>query len=252
MLLIGVATLFGGCKDDDGVSTQNSDTNGGGNIATDVPEAFKNIYGATDMYLDGEYVVIKTTGIPDHKSPYYQNTQWSDMYEAYSGNNPAWNQNPNRISATNATYRIPLNPVEVSSGNQSTNLGAIGVSLNGVAFFNQYAGPNNQKLTDEINSFDQYNGHPQQQGQYHYHVEPLWLTAKRGKSALLGFLLDGFPVYGPMENGVAVSESDLDNFHGHKHATDEYPDGIYHYHVTDQDPYINGDGYKGTPGTVTR
>jgi hypothetical protein len=65
-------------------------------------------------------------------------------------------------------------------------------------------------------------------------------------------LLDGFPVYGPMENGAAVNNADLDVYHGHSHATAEYPDGIYHYHITSTDPYINGDGFYGTAGTVTQ
>jgi hypothetical protein len=68
----------------------------------------------------------------------------------------------------------------------------------------------------------------------------------------MGFLLDGFPVYGPEENGERVTNSDLDEYHGHNHKTADYPDGIYHYHITDADPYINGSGYFGTPGTVTQ
>ncbi len=88
-------------------------------------------------------------------------------------------------------------------------------------------------------------------GEYHYHIEPKGLTAEEGSDALLGFLLDGFPVYGPMEEGKAVSNNDLDEYHGHFHATPEYPDGIYHYHITSQDPYINGNGFYGTPGTVS-
>ena len=66
-----------------------------------------------------------------------------------------------------------------------------------------------------------------------------------------GFLLDGFPLYGPVENGEAVTNNDLDQYHGHSHATNEYPDGIYHYHCTDDAPWINGYGYFGTPGTFT-
>jgi hypothetical protein len=34
--------------------------------------------------------------------------------------------------------------------------------------------------------------------------------------------------------------------------TPEYPNGIYHYHITAADPYINGSGYYGTPGTVSQ
>ncbi len=72
------------------------------------------------------------------------------------------------------------------------------------------------------------------------------------KSSLLGFLLDGFPVYGPEENGAAIDNSKLDPYHGHTAVTTDYPNGIYHYHITSTDPYINGSGYYGTPGTVSQ
>ena len=68
----------------------------------------------------------------------------------------------------------------------------------------------------------------------------------------MGLLLDGFPVYGPMENGEEITNSDLDDYHGHEHATKEFPSGIYHYHVTEDFPWINGDGFFGTPGTKTK
>ena len=88
-------------------------------------------------------------------------------------------------------------------------------------------------------------------GQYHYHVEPLYLTTNKGKDALLGFLLDGFPVYGPLEGAKTMTNSDLDAMHGHTSATADYPNGTYHYHITATAPYINGDGFYGTAGTVT-
>lgn len=218
--------------------------------STAVPDVYKKIYGASDLYVDGDYIVIKSTGLPDHKSPYYQGTQWSNLYEAYNGSNANWSQNPNKIASFTYTFKIPKSPA-VASSHSSTPLGAIGISLNGVPFYNQYAGPN-QPLTTEINSFDQYDGHPQQQGAYHYHAEPFYLTAQKGESTLLGFLLDGFPVYGPLENGSTVSNSDLDAYHGHTAATTDYPSGIYHYHTTTAAPYINGNGFYGTPGTVSQ
>lgn len=215
------------------------------------PAVYHKIYGARDVYVQGDYVVIKSTGLPDHKSPYYQGTKWSTtMYEAYNGTNASWNQNPNKISSSSYTFKIPKSPT-VGTTHAATPLGAIGVALNGVPFYNQYAGPS-QPLTSEINSFDQYNGHPQQHGKYHYHVEPVSLTTAKGTDALLGFLLDGFPVYGPYENENSVSNNDLDTFHGHTHATADYPDGIYHYHITSSDPYINGAGFYGTAGTVSQ
>lgn len=103
-----------------------------------------------------------------------------------------------------------------------------------------------------MDSFDQYGGHPQMTGQYHYHIEPLNLTKNKWNDAFLGVLLDGFLVYGPTENGVLVKETDLDKYHGHNTKTTDFPNGIYHYHITSTDPYINGSGFFGTAGTVSQ
>ena len=160
--------------------------------------------------------------------------------------------NPNQISTQTITITVPLNPAEATN-KQATSLGPIGISRNGVVFYNQYAGPNNQALTNEIDSFDQWLGHPQNSGQYHYHIEPTYLTNLYGSDSFLGLLADGFPVYGPMENGATITNADLDEYHGHTTATADFPEGIYHYHITpNQDPYINGNGYFGTPGNITQ
>ncbi|MBT4825721.1 MAG: YHYH protein [Flavobacteriaceae bacterium] len=231
-------------------NTDTEETNNSSDVGDEqIPEVYNKIYAASKIYMDGEYVVVEVSGAPDHKSPYYASNH--ELYEAYSGSNQDYKKNPNSISSFDFVFKIPSNPKEASS-KTPTPLGSIGVALNGVSFFNQYAGPNNQPLTNEINSFDQYGGHPTGQKVYHYHLEPYYLTTKQGDDALLGFLLDGFPVYGPVENGERVTNSDLDEYHGHSHQTDDYPDGIYHYHITDADPYINGNGYFGTPGTVTQ
>jgi hypothetical protein len=244
MALTALSTLLFSCKKD------SDNTGGGGTTTTTVPEVYKKIYGASSITSDGTYITIKTTGTPDHKSIYYPTT--NALYETFSGTTfggNTFNKNPNTIATQNLTFKIPLNPA-VAANHAATPLGSIGVSLNGVPFYNQYAGPN-QPLTNEVTSFDKYWGHPQMSGQYHYHVEPLYLTnVKATKSSLLGFLLDGFPVYGPEENGAAVTG--LDGYHGHTHVTADYPNGIYHYHVTNTDPYINGNGFYGTPGTVTQ
>jgi YHYH protein len=219
-----------------------------------VPAVYAKIYGATSITSDGTYITIKTNGTPDHKSAYYPTT--NSLYEAYSGTTFGGNnfvKNPNTIATQSFTFKIPLNPA-VASNHAATPLGAIGVALNGVALYNQYAGPNNQVLTSEIASFDKYYGHPTATSQYHYHVEPLYLTTvKSTKSGLMGFLLDGFPVYGPQEeNGSSITSSQLDVYHGHTHATIDFPNGIYHYHFTADAPYLNGNGYYGTPGTVSQ
>lgn len=219
---------------------------GGGAASADLPAVFAKFSDAVDVSLDGDWVVIRSTGVPEHPSPYFD--PGDPRYAPYDGDNPGFQLNPNRIREQTFTFRIPLHPTE--GPHEATPLGPIGVALDGVALFNQYAA-GRQPLTFEVNSFDQYNGHPQQTGVYHYHVEPLWLT-RDDEGALVGFLLDGFPVYGPVEDGRRLTDADLDEYHGHFGPTPDYPDGIYHYHVTAEDPYINGAGFYGAAGTVSQ
>ena len=221
-------------------------------VSGTVPDVYKKIYGATSITSDGTYITIKSNGAPDHKSSYYATS--NPLYDNFSGatfGGYNFSKNPNSIAEKSYVFKIPIDP-KVATNHMATQLGAIGVSLNGVPFFNQYAGPN-QPLTGEVVSFDRYWGHPAPTGQYHYHVEPLYLTTvKVTKSSLLGFLLDGFPVYGPEENGALVDNSKLDIYHGHSSVTADFPSGIYHYHITSTDPYINGSGFYGSPGTVSQ
>lgn len=240
------------CKKDATGTTPTTGNTNTGSSSTTVPDVYKKIYGAISITSDGTNLTIKTNGMPDHKSAYYPTG--NALYEAFSGatfKGATFSKNPNSILSQSYTFKIPVSPKEAAS-KQATPLGPIGVSVNGVPFFNQYAGPN-QPLTGEIMSFDQSWGHPAPGGVYHYHVDPIYLTrTKLSKSALLGFLLDGFPVYGPEENNAPVVVSGLDAYHGHKHPTEDFPNGIYHYHITDTDPYINGNGFFGAPGTISR
>ncbi|PHS08395.1 MAG: YHYH protein [Kordia sp.] len=200
----------------------------------------------TTFVIYDDNIVITTTSEPDHKSAYYPTNH--ALYEAYM--DASFVQNPNAIVEQDITMTIPRYPV-VASTHTATDLGSIGIAVNSVSIYNQYAGPNNQALTNEIASFDQGSGHPQAQGGYHYHLESVWLTQQNGNEGLVGILLDGFPVYGTHENGVLMTNADLDVYHGHTSATADFPNGIYHYHVTAEAPYINGDGYYGAAGILT-
>jgi hypothetical protein len=236
-------------NDDDGDSDNDDSTDTTDSSVYDITSILALFDGTGLSYeISGDNVIFTTADLPDHGSPYWD--QSNDLYEAYNGTNDNFNLNPNTIEEKNIVFTIPLKPA-AAANKEATGLGPIGISRNGVVFFNQYAGPNNQPLTSEINSFDQGAGHPTGTSTYHYHVEPLFLTAGFGANAFLGLLSDGFPVYGPIENDVAVSNDDLDDFHGHIGVTADFPDGIYHYHITDADPYINGNGYYGTPGNIS-
>lgn len=222
--------------------TETADTN------YDISSILSKFSGTGLSYeVNGSTVTFTTQDLPNHKSPYWPTG--NALYEAYNGTNSSWNQNPNEIAAQNIVFTITLNPKEATN-KAATQMGPIGISRNGVVFFNQYAA-GGAALTGEINSFDQYLGHPTGRDQYHYHIEPTYLTGEFGDDAFLGLLSDGFPVYGPMENGSIITNDDLDDYHGHTSVTPDFPNGIYHYHITSNDPYINGNGFYGTAGNVS-
>ena len=194
-------------------------------------------------------ITITSTNEPDHKNMYYDTS--NPLFEAYSEtDNEDFFKNSNKITDMNYTFTLPRFP-EAATNNEGTPFGPMGVSINSVVFYNQQAAPGDDIL-EELNTFDQYEGHPTNTGSYHYHIEPTWLTEIKGDSSFLGLLLDGFPVYGPVESGVTLTNDDLDDYHGHTHVTEDFPEEIYHYHTTADLPWINGGEYYGTPGSVTQ
>jgi hypothetical protein len=249
ILILCIMALMA-CDSSTTMSTSNADNNsdgtgtggGSGGNNSDLPIGFTKFIDAyTDVYVSGDYVVVETTGVPNHNSPY-----WGAGHPNYESPHSGMTVNPNTITTQNFKFYIPLTPSAASSVS-STPLGSIGVSLSGVPFFNQYAGPSNQPLDNEIATFDNYYGHPQQSGTYHYHWEPTYLTLA-DNSILVGYSLDGFPVYGPTKQTDGQYPTDLDELNGHTAVTTEYPDGIYHYHATSTVPYLIG-GFRGQIGS---
>jgi len=258
-LFFALACMLFSCKKETSTTSSSSSTSGGSSSGSSssgntVPDVYTKIFGASSITSDGTFITVKTKGIPSHKSCYWPTS--NALYENFANGSTTFNgeifqKAPTQIADQNYTFKIPLKPA-LNSAHSATPLGPIGFALDGVALYNQYAA-GGATLGNEIKGFDQYYGHPQDMGSYHYHVEPLYITkVKSSKSSLVGFLLDGFPVYGPEENGATVAESALDAYHGHTSATADYPNGTYHYHTTAVSPYINGNGFYGTPGTVSK
>jgi YHYH protein len=206
---------------------------------TQLPPGFERLAKMKGVSVSrlGEFVVVRTEDVPDHKSPYFERND-----PRHTAGPAGFRINPHVIGIQNYDIRIPAKP-RCAERISDTRMDAIGVAVNGVVFFNQYAA-GNQPLTHEIVSFDQFNGHPAQRNQYHYHLEPKHLTA-HNPAALIGWALDGFPIYGPKNPDGSTPV--LDRCNGQFGATPEYPEGIYHYHVTHAPPYLVG-CYAGTPG----
>lgn len=221
-------------------STTSSSSSCTTHIDAAVPDWFKDNFTCIEAHVSGNFIAVHTSSVPSHKSYYFGSS--SALYEDLPSGNHG---NPNSIQAQNYDFLIPLNPTENAS-TTPTDFDAIGLAINSVIFYNNQAAPGDD-LSREILTFDKGNGHPTSSGQYHYHIEPVYVTSSDAK--LVGVLLDGFPVYGKLEEDGS-SPNALDAAHGHKHATSHFSSGRYHYHITDDDPYIAG-AYRGTPGSFT-
>lgn len=154
----------------------------------------------------------------------------------------AYDRNPNSIRSVALNLALAARPSK-GAGRCLTG-GPIAIAINGVAIYDALDAGGNDAVAHEIQ--DSCGGHPQMTGQYHYHALPKCLDA--GKSAkkhskLVGFAVDGFPLYGYRgEDGERLENEDLDSCHGHSHMVklDGKLTRIYHYHATREYPYTLG------------
>ena len=181
---------------------------------------------------DEEVIRIRANHVPPHETA----SSYTQPITTYIGN-------------TVSTYTIPRNPA-IATQTTCLPTGVLGVAVNGVSIFSAYSRPCTDAVEDEAIGFDQCQGHPQEQGQYHYHYKADCLKDKEGnevckekKQLLFGVLLDGFPVYNKYtQNGTEITNDQLDECHGY-----DAGDGLgYRYIVNDEFPYIVG-CFKGTP-----
>ena len=138
-------------------------------------------------------------------------------------------------------FTIPTSP-QYTAKVTAAPLGSIGVMTSASVLFNPYEGDgktvamaNNFSVTNAAGItawfVDQCAGHPTPMaGEYHYHGLPVCFGSQASPSQLIGFALDGFPIYGPNDiKGNPVPVGSLDQCNGITSPTPEFPNGIYHY-----------------------
>lgn len=167
------------------------------------------------------YVYVYATGLSSHMmGPWYSDAAKAQIF----GNWP---------SDARVLWRFPRTPA-VAATKTASHLGPIALSVNGVAIFSgldalSYSNSqrtdaqngdkiwNRDALINESVTFDGALAHQPQDGNYHYHVNPVGLryqlgdhvtydsasgnyteaTAAPGHSPILGWAPDGYPIYGP-------------------------------------------------------
>ncbi len=166
----------------------------------------------------------------------------------------AFDRNPNSIRSVANKFELPVNP-QLAAAPSCVPMGQIGILLNGGYLFNALDANGKDAVAHEIQ--DSCQGHPERRGTYHYHSITTCLNKRdpgAGHSALLGYALDGFGIYGHrLEDGKTATNLDLDVCHGHTHPIewDGKQTDLYHYHATWEYPYTIG-CFRGTPIKLSR
>lgn len=243
-LSIALSTMS--CSKDDSTTDTSSPTTSGN---TTVPTIFSSNYKtAVSLSTDGTSLTLKSNGTPDHVTPY-----WGVGHALYEEQTTGQTVNPGTLQSQVFVMTIPLNPLAAST-KEETSLGPIGMALNGVAIYNDREGGNVPVDSGTLKSFDRAGAHSGPGGLYHYHFNGDFTSDDDAK--LIGWLRDGFPIYGRQDKD-GTYPSTLDANGGHIGATAEYPNGIYHYHCSNVN-YMNSGfyvlkagSYYGTKGTFT-
>lgn len=245
-LLAIILGIYSCSKDDETITPVTGLTD----ITSVVQSKFLTAYGVT-VSTNGNDIVIKSDGRPNnHKTPYWG--VGNALYEAFPVGHMS---NPGgQILVQNYTMTIPAKPAEAST-HEATTTFAIGMALNGVPIFNNTEMAGVSLDAGTITSFDGAGAHPAQAGDYHYHTNGTYTSLNDAN--LVGFLRDGFPIYGRKDMDGSYP-SNLDAYNGHTEATIEFPNGIYHYHIRNEN-YLNtgyyiikSGSYYGTKGTFTK
>ncbi|WP_339714276.1 YHYH protein [uncultured Kriegella sp.] len=279
--------LASSCSSDDNAASDNNATGGsettGVAITAVVQEFFKEENGVTVTVDEdnGTITITSSTGLPDHKSPYFDvNGMDHELYEdfpvysvtdgilenfyidqiadrifSYDENGEyiiTYHANNNdEIAPVQYSMQIPMYPTEAAT-KMDTELSAIGIVLNGVPFFNNLNRDSDPLGGADVSTLDTAGGHPGANLDYHYHVGANFglYTDENPEIAygtiidednLVGFMRDGFPLYGQQDQDGSYPD-DLDAYGGHIGVTEHFPDGIYHYHASTED-YLDAGWY---------
>ncbi len=190
---------------------------------------------------------------------------------------PFVKKTPNSLRAQNLNWHIPLQPVVAANPTSIVNrLGTLGFSVTGLPIYGPTEGPMpaNEAFGDPVGNgiLDSCKGHTGPQSEYHLHAVEKSSDCGFGPSPIVGYALDGFPIYGTrgcldqecaqvvtFNSGYQLTgNSTTYSWAAHTYAESNDPtvldrcngrigpDGTYRYYATAAFPYTFG-CFKGTP-----
>jgi hypothetical protein len=199
---------------------------------------------------------LKGNGLPNHPTgtfPVQDGTAAYPYYEPLPVQGYA-NASEIPIAAYDLDITVPMNPVVNDEPTCVEHILTGVATQTGVAWHVDIALDDKFNLVDPSAALpmDRCWAHPYDT-QYHYHGYSWKCLPDQGDaeehSPLFGYAIDGFGVFGPRgEDGVPVTNADLDECHGHTHVIEWNGEQkeMFHYHVNNEYPYSIG-CYRGTP-----
>ena len=183
--------------------------------------------------VDGQTRVIRANGLPTHSTGRFPIRPGSTAH--------SYDRNPNRLQPQDVLLRLPAEP-RLAATPGCVPMGPIGIAITGAWIFNAFDAMGRDAPAYEI--LDRCNGHPERGGRYHYHDwSPCLAPADHPVDAPVGWMLDGFPILGPVEaDGRSITNADLDACHGRVGPVriDGRMVEMYHYRFTREYPYTVG------------
>lgn len=184
---------------------------------------------------------------------------------------PFEKKTPNSLTTQEWSWSVPLNPTKAKTVSSIRNvLGTLGFTVSGLPIYGPTEGqqPAAQAFGDPVYNkiLDTCGGHTGPGREYHHHAITLVDQCNLSKQTILGYALDGFPIYttlgcldkkctkstlmksGYIKTGNPVSNTwDAYTYKSSKSTSvldacngRTQPDGTYGYHATADFPYIIG------------
>ncbi len=207
---------------------------------------------SVQVSCNSKYLKVRSNGIPNYE--FVQTT-------------------PNELQAQDHTFKVPLYPALVGETTEIPLLDTVAFAVNGIPIFGPNEGPLPDPFGDPVFNglLDDCLGHTAERGDYHYHAMLVTcpiegIIGRTDASPVIGYANDGFPIYGPFgcsdadcskvieyqsawqqigdpstfawdayEYAERKQDKYLDQCNGH-----EGPQGDYHYHATEDFPYLLG------------
>lgn len=224
ILAIFLAVFTSCSSNEDIIEDTETDTT---DVVTELHTAFAEFNtDATDIYLsdDGTTITIETTGLPNHETVY-----WGESNDLYK-DEPDVETTPSIMSSNNNAVTITVDATpDLDGSSVSTELNTIGIAVSGASIFNDSEG--NGPLDAAAASLDWTGAHIGP-GVYHYHLEPKAFSDD--DENLVGILLDGVFLYGRKCNSTGTYPTDLDSSGGHTSTTQHTTTEEYHYHIINE------------------